>query len=673
VRETLRQLLVDTTIAITTASGTTVRITVEDVEEVARIPLPLALNDAKAILAVRGHVRALFAATLVARDSGRRFPHLVYVKGTGHGYYGEHSRVVAEALSRYVPTVYGCRNGLLYREWIPSERALSVAFSNLDGDEKMAAADRIARYVVARRDSLSVASDPAERIPERQPIWQRASVLMGNAFGRLAILVRPGLRTFVASVLKPGAGPASIVDGSMGSSNWFLPPAHPDGNPSMDLLKVDFDELAFTNYDRYCYDASFDVALTAASAEALSDEEFGRRVRSRYEMLTGETISETRRFLYQLASLNADREQVEWMATQSNRGSSSMPALAQHDGPSSAQAVTLACHEAAEALERVIGVVHMTYMADVYLKPPATPAVESCFCAIDIDGVLETRHLGFSATTPAGILSLRALARHGYGAVLATGRSAAELRERCRVYRLPGGVAEYGAVIYNGTKDETEVLLTIEDRDILGTLRRALAAQAGVYLDNSYRYAVRAFRIDNSANRRGLSVDEATAILRSLPSGDRLKPIFGQRQTDFMVKSVDKGTGLQALMKRLVADDSNPTLAFAVGDTEYDLPMFRLAEAAFAPRNADAAVRAHAAAPGRSRRFQLVSRPFQAGLFQSVARVLGHEPGQCHVCAAAKVSTEARLLLSVLAAQDRGKFGKLASAASLYLRAGSSQ
>src|SRR5436853_4259487 len=69
-------------------------------------------------------------------------------------------------------------------------------------------------------------------------------------------------------------------------------------------------------------------------------------------------------------------------------------------------------------------------------------------CAIDIDGVLESDRMAFPATTPAGAHALRALIVHGHRPVLVSGRSLDEVRERCRAYSLPGGVAEYGATVY---------------------------------------------------------------------------------------------------------------------------------------------------------------------------------------------------------------------------------
>ena len=90
-------------------------------------------------------------------------------------------------------------------------------------------------------------------------------------------------------------------------------------------------------------------------------------------------------------------------------------------------------------------------------------------CAIDVDGVLETRLWTAPVIGPDGALALRALARHGYRAVLVTGRSVEELRERCSAYRLAGGAAEYGAAVLTG--NDLHTLLAPVDAERLAGVR----------------------------------------------------------------------------------------------------------------------------------------------------------------------------------------------------------
>src|SRR5207237_10719821 len=103
------------------------------------------------------------------------------------------------------------------------------------------------------------------------------------------------------------------------------------------------------------------------------------------------------------------------------------------------------------------------YLGDLYLDDVATD-VDGPLCAIDIDGVLETPWLGFTSSTPAGALALRALAKHGYRTILVSGRSLDEVRDRCAAYPLTGGVAEYGATIYNHNTTSVTPLLSAADQ-----------------------------------------------------------------------------------------------------------------------------------------------------------------------------------------------------------------
>jgi len=127
------------------------------------------------------------------------------------------------------------------------------------------------------------------------------------------------------------------------------------------------------------------------------------------------------------------------------------------------------------------------------------PAATSPLCGIDLDGLLETMPLGSAATSTAGALALRALNRHGCRAVLATGRSLDEVRDRCAAYLLPGGVAEYGALVYINGNGHVRSLQEPAERGALDRLRATLSEASDVHLDPAFQYSVRAFRLDAAA------------------------------------------------------------------------------------------------------------------------------------------------------------------------------
>jgi hydroxymethylpyrimidine pyrophosphatase-like HAD family hydrolase len=279
-------------------------------------------------------------------------------------------------------------------------------------------------------------------------------------------------------------------------------------------------------------------------------------------------------------------------------------------------------------------------------------------CALDIDGVLETEHLGFPALTPASALALRALRLHGFRPVLVSGRSLGEVAERCGTYGLVGAVAEYGAAIYDGRSEDGSALVPNQGVHALGKLRGALRRADGVQLDEDYRHAVRAFRVEGG-RRLGLRPE---TIAGALAGGDGIRAVEGEGQTDFVAAAVDKGSGLRALTACLGGAGADPAdrIALAVGDTVTDLPLAALASRACAP--------GHAHALRDSGEFEIMSRPYQAGLAQAVGKLIGHAPGRCHLCRMHRPGPERRMLLTLLAAQERGRAGMLRQAVRLAIR-----
>jgi hypothetical protein len=140
-----------------------------------------------------------------------------------------------------------------------------------------------------------------------------------------------------------------------------------------------------------------------------------------------------------------------------------------------------------------------------------------------------------------------------------------------------------------------------------------------------------------------------------------IRPIAGQGQTDFMVRGVDKGSGMRALIARLgVREGGERPLELAVGDTAEDIPLAALAARAYAP--------AHARVALRHNGFSVMRRPYQSGLAQAVQQLLGHPPGGCEVCRVPNPTPERRTLLALLAAQERGRLGIMLQALRLGLR-----
>jgi hydroxymethylpyrimidine pyrophosphatase-like HAD family hydrolase len=531
----------------------------------------------------RGHAAAVYEV-----ECGPEL-RLVRARGVGLGYLGRHALAVAGRLPCWATTVYGLDGGILYEAWSPATARLREPLSGSD-------VEAVARYVAARGRALPVDRDPCDMLRRRGEAGEWTGHALAAVFGRAAELGRPLGVAIARRLLRPAA--PAVIDGHTGIGA-FSSTAH-------GLVKHDFDTGVFGSDDFCCFDPVSDAAgaaldLTGPVAAAL---------RSAYEAATGRAIDPERWLLHQLAHVLLSWER--------------MTPEARHTDPRPARLV-------------------QRYLGEVLLSD-VEPAASGPLCAIDLDGVLESSPLGFSATTPLGALSLRALARHGFRPLLATGRSLAEVRDRCDAYRLTGGVAEYGsALLIDG---RARALLTSAERDALDRLRALLTAEDAVFLDPAYRLSVRAFRLDAAGRPRGLRGEQVARALSASAAADLLRVVPGHSQTDFVAASASKERALGTLASALGAGGAQP-VALAVGDTTSDLGMLRLARMGVAPGNADAVLR-------RAAGVVVVGPRAQAGLAEAVSRVAGHAPGGCATCAPPRLTARTRLLLDLLAMPEPG-------------------
>jgi hydroxymethylpyrimidine pyrophosphatase-like HAD family hydrolase len=536
----------------------------------------------------RKHVSSLYEVEL-ARSAPRPERRLVYAQGVGLGYFGTHAEAVSQHLRQFLPTVHGVVGGLMFRDWLPEDLRLKEP-------DDLETAEAMIDYVLARASALRVPDDVSRRLRGRPSLWRSLGRFLAQPFGRVEMVAWPLTEAAARALLRVRS--PSVVDGNMGLAKWF------HGRPRAETLKkVGFAERAFSGFDTCCYDPVFDLAGAAAGSES---HKLGERLRELYSLRTDKPVDPERWLLYQLVHLAE---------------------------------LSLEPEPRDPDLGRRMSRRFQQYFGEVLLGD-VRPSGSGELCAIDIDGVLETTPLGISTTSGAGAAALRALHGHGYQPVIATGRSLPEVRERCLHYRLAGGVAEYGAAIHVARGDRVRELLTDAERSALAHVRSALERSPGVLVDRGSQLVVRAYRLDSKGRRRALGIEQVQAALAGV-GGQRVRAIQGQGQTDFMVEGVTKATGLAALARELgVATNGRAWLAMAVGDTGPDLPMLELAERACAPANAQPDVRVVGV--------EVLSRPYQAGLEQATARLLGHRPGRCPKCRLPDLPARSRLLLALL-------------------------
>lgn len=546
---------------------------------------------------MRGHARAAFEVAF-RTPNGEEHEERIVAEGVGLGYLGRHALAVVNAAPDLVPEVHGIVDGVLFREYLPDEDRLEYA--SLDADF---VGLQVAEHIVRRKAALQVPHDRAGLLSGRQPAWEVSARLVARSFGRHAMLARPVLvdpllRSIFCDVAEP-----SITDGFPARRLWFA------GNQV--ARKLDFAEGPFGHLDLASYDALSDLAGAAVAFESRA---VTVALREHFVRRTGAPIDPAKWMLYQLVYLWDARRRGERSAEAFRRGAARLM-----------QEFYAAC-----------------FLADL-------PPVRGPLVVFDIDGCLETSPLGYPATTRAGALALRALHAHGYSVLLASGRSAGEIAERCEYYGALGGVAEYGAYV---VLPDGRTLPTFDDEatTALGQLNAELETEA-FEIDHDFSGVVRAYRRIGS-RRHSMSHDQAELVLRRSGTSSRLRTVHGEEQTDFVPRTINKGRGLDALKVFIapeVAADSTQWLHAAIGDSESDIPMLERSARPFAPRNATPQL----SRPGVTR----VHGRYQVGCFDAVAALVGHAPGCCHCCAPPVMPSKTTALIDLLAIQQGGVQG----------------
>jgi hydroxymethylpyrimidine pyrophosphatase-like HAD family hydrolase len=570
----------------------------------------------------RGHVSATYRARFVD-EAGTEHEAYVDVQGVGLGYFADHVGAIADALAEYVPQVYGIKSGLLYQQHLPD--AWRIDPSGTAGIET-----RIVSYMLDRHKRLRLAVDPTPRL-EGYAIWRVVADLLGTALsGPTRSFVYPLTHAASKRILKVAR--PSLVDGRIYASAWFVVPESTAAN----ALKMDW------HGSSTCYDTVFDLASATADfdIEELVQRESlaGSRAKQlclAYEGRANKVIDAERLFLYELSH---NQHRLEGLSSQ--LGSREFDAS---DGRADALVAR------SLATERALAAANQRYYEQVFfedLRPPDAGDL----CAFDIDGVLETRWLDFPAITPAGALALRALTRHGFRPIIATGRSLSDVQRRCRAYRIAGGVAEYGAVVYDHLHERVLPRLTAHEEEELLRLREALTQLPGVYLDEHHSYSVRAVRCNERGRRRGLTTESIEEALSTAGVDRSVQVMSGRFQTDFVPVSTNKGRGIALLADSLqpVQDGDRP-LAFAMGDDWPDVRMLELARSAFAPANMGQMLQQELQS---SLGLSVTRDPRGAGVLQAVQSFLGHDPRHCGTCAPSRFSGNRRLVVTALAGSD---------------------
>ena len=506
-------------------------------------------------------------------DTGR-----VMAKSVGWGWLGYHAWLAGVALEGFVPKTLGLRNGILYSEYVDS------------GTGQEACPTAFASYIARRVRTLGLHEDPAFASPGyRWCGWDDLAATLSRVYGPyLGPLKKRAIRHRLRAYVAPSP---TLVDGRMKPADWVC-----SGGK---LLKTDFEHHNFGGGEPDIVDPAWDLASAIYEFQLTPGAE--QDLLEAYMAETADTGIAERLLLYKiLYAMNTLRAAKYWIARRPN------DARREDWNRQFIATRSFAAFHVARYCGRNLG------------APPATWEPRLCF--LDLDGVLDWGLLGFPHTTPCGIAALQLFQRSGFSVVLNTARSLEHVREYCRAYRLPGGVAELGSVFWDAVRDWEVPLIDAEAVTQIESLRAEIQDLPGVFIDPENRYSIRAYRFQDGS-MRPLETAEVTAAL-DRAGCDRLTLVESSADTYIVQKGAGKGAAL-ASVKTYLGCSGEPVAA--IGDSGPDVDMLRAADIAYAPANASREVR-KLIAGGECR---LVSRPLQAGLLEAaveLCRAAGHRP-----------------------------------------------
>lgn len=520
-------------------------------------------------------LKRVFEVRSGAADDG---PTRVLVKSVGWGWLGYHAYLMAARLSGSVPPLIGLRDGLLLTEWLDGEGACRT------GDVGTVLVDAVALYAARRVQRLALASDPCFDAPRyKWTGWHELVSILRGVYGPyVGRLKTPALRRRLRRFVSPVP---TALDGRMRPEDWIETPAG--------IFKTDFEQHSFGGAELDVVDPAYDLA--GAMCELALPEAAARRLLEVYARESGDRTISERLPLYELLY-----------------GLVTMRRAARDAAAEPSPERRQECNRRRLGARRFL-VSRMTrFQAALIGSQP--PRWSKRLFFLDLDGVFDCEALGFPHTTPSGLAALRLLRDHDFSVVLNTGRGLEDVRDYCRAYGLPGGLAEFGAVFVDAVAGRELALIDAEGGEQLARCREALEVEADVCFDPGYRHSIRAYRY-RDGRTVGLEPGEVAELLERA-RGDRVGAILRPDETYIVQKETGKARGLAAVRRYLGCEDEPVA---AIGDSQYDMELLEAADFGYAPANCARSVRALA----RRGRCRVMRQPYQRGLLAAVRELVG--------------------------------------------------
>lgn len=556
-------------------------------------------------------LKRLYEVHLGNAAGGREVRH-VLAKSVGCGWLSYHAFIAGQKLENHVPPVLGLRDGILYTEWIAEPKEPRSTIHN-----RKVLVDSLASYIALRKENLRLEDDSTPDLAHdsRHKGFEILAASLSRAYNSriVAALQRPGIQQQLSS---QNSARAVMTDSKMSPEEWIAAGSR--------HLKTDFEHHCHGKNELGMTDPAYDLAGAMFHFE-LSDDESAQLIR-RYVQQSGDAAVEERLIYNKLLA-------ALWTQNLAILGLQNSRLLARRDefNRQYIDAWNFMVRETVKECGKLCGRPrHLRW---------STPLV-----VMDIDGVLDRMVFGFPSTTAAGIQAISLFHSHGFSVAVNTARTLHEVKQYCRSYGFVGGVAEYGGVAWDATRDNELALVSPESLQQLHEARHALRQVPGVFLNDDYQYSLRAFTYQD-----GRTTPLPRLLVQDLLAGlkaDRLQAHHTGLDTAIVAKETDKGIGLRALLAHV----GLPTVeVLAIGDSEPDLAMFRVARRSFAPGNVTC---------GRQARLigcHVASRLYQPGLLQIARKIAHSHGGACDDCRSVETSWPKgkNLFVSLLSAADQ--------------------